>query len=482
MAEVQQHIIKKFSLELETADNGEQYKLQRRCSNLVKEKMTPAMDEIFTANFPGNSVTRISKIEIDLGNIDADKLEEIFIQECLKQLKQKIKSIANASSASEAIAIQLISEGQNILEQFFYFLETGILPLPASGNDIKEWEQNIIAAVKEQEDFFTGHFQQLIQKRHVASERLVAQFDINFINALLYAAGITGGNAISSVYEKLQLKIEAQLSVTAEKLLFAALIKTFCSLQVKDSQQFLSVITESPDALITAGDEYPKTFAQWEQLIYAFGKKDFLPQQKGEIAKAYKEITKDNNEKQIAEKKEETINVIKSAAVFIDNAGLVILHPFFETMFETLGFTQNKSFVNDASRYRALHLLQYMVNNEEATPEYILPLNKLLCGIPAEEHIERFITLNENEKKEALELLQAVISHWSALKHTSAEGLQEAFLRRRGKLSFNKTDAYWKLQVEKSAIDILLNKLPWGYSYIQLPWMQHRLVTEWQSY
>jgi len=46
-------------------------------------------------------------------------------------------------------------------------------------------------------------------------------------------------------------------------------------------------------------------------------------------------------------------------------------------------------------------------------------------------------------------------------------------------LSFIEEDRFWKLQVEKNALDVLLDKLPWGLSYIQLPWMKYRLITEW---
>jgi len=73
--------------------------------------------------------------------------------------------------------------------------------------------------------------------------------------------------------------------------------------------------------------------------------------------------------------------------------------------------------------------------------------------------------------------LIAVINHWEVLKNTSADGLREAFLQRRGKLS--RVDGGWLMQVEQRAIDVLLNKLPWGISIIKLPWMNEMLFVEW---
>lgn len=479
MAAAQQHIVRKFSLELETADNGDQYKLQRRCTDMAKEKMVPVLDEILTAYFPGDAVTRINKIEIDLGDVDANKLEETFVKEFIKQLKQRIKNFAAPTIISEPVPAQLITKAQSLLEQFFYFLRTGTFPLTAKAVKAKEWEQSIISAVDEQEYFFREHFQQLIQRQPVAAERLAAQFDIDFVTAILNRAGYANEYLVLELLGKLASKITARHQQTKRKLLLAALIQMLCDPLTKDRESLLLNFKERFAGTATADAEDLQTVEAWKQYISAFNKKSFSEKQTAPVKKAHVQASDNTKEKQKDAERKKAESVNTSDGVFIDNAGLVILHPFLETLFKAVGFTENKSFIDGASRYRAVHLLQYMVSNEEGTPEYLMPLNKVLCGVPAEDHVERFIVLNENEKQEAQRLLQTVINYWSALKHTSVEGLQEAFLRRRGKLSFNKTDAYWKLQTEKSAIDILLDKLPWGYSYIQLPWMQHRLITEW---
>jgi len=57
------------------------------------------------------------------------------------------------------------------------------------------------------------------------------------------------------------------------------------------------------------------------------------------------------------------------------------------------------------------------------------------------------------------------------------EALQEAFIRRNGKLNF-KGD-HWLLQVEKNAMDILVDRLPWGFGIIKLPWLQFLIHVEW---
>jgi hypothetical protein len=37
----------------------------------------------------------------------------------------------------------------------------------------------------------------------------------------------------------------------------------------------------------------------------------------------------------------------------------------------------------------------------------------------------------------------------------------------------------WLLRVERQAEDALLERLPWGWSWIRLPWMEHPLQVEW---
>ena len=87
------------------------------------------------------------------------------------------------------------------------------------------------------------------------------------------------------------------------------------------------------------------------------------------------------------------------------------------------------------------------------------------------------IILSKQEMDESTALLQSVINYWPSLKNTSIEGLQQTFLQRKGKLIT--TDTGWQLTVEQKTVDVLLNKLPWGFSTVKLPWMTGFLNVEW---
>ena len=79
--------------------------------------------------------------------------------------------------------------------------------------------------------------------------------------------------------------------------------------------------------------------------------------------------------------------------------------------------------------------------------------------------------------KKCRRLLTAVIEHWEALKGASIEAVQNTFLLREGKVT--KKEGQWLVQVERTGVDILLEKLPWNYSILKLPWLNELIYTEW---
>ena len=168
---------------------------------------------------------------------------------------------------------------------------------------------------------------------------------------------------------------------------------------------------------------------------------------------------------------------VKDNSLYVQNCGVVLLHPFLEIFFRELGFTEDKQFISDDARKRAVLLLNYLATGNTEAAEFNLVLQKFLCSLPIEETLPAALDLTETEITESKKLLRTVMDYWTPLKSTSIEGLQQTFLQREGKLT--QTEEGWLLQVEKKTVDILLGKLPWGFSTIRLPWMQEILHVEW---
>lgn len=166
-----------------------------------------------------------------------------------------------------------------------------------------------------------------------------------------------------------------------------------------------------------------------------------------------------------------------ATGLYIDHAGLVLLHPFLPLFFRGLGIAGDDTLLHEN---RALFLLHYLVTGNWCAAEYELVLMKVLCGLPLAFVSEPEDPLKPEEAEEAEALLAAVIRHWEALKNTGPAGLRETFLKRSGKL-VSKNDGEWLLQVESKGYDILLDRLPWEISMIRLPWMPSMLRVEWLS-
>ena len=170
-------------------------------------------------------------------------------------------------------------------------------------------------------------------------------------------------------------------------------------------------------------------------------------------------------------------------ALFIDNAGLVLLWPFLGSFFERLGLVVGRSFTGDAAAQTGARLLHFLASGDPDPAEHQLPLCKLLCGLDLLAPIDPPDPLDPNpplqaeQQAEAQALLAAVIAQASILGGLSADGLRGSFLLRRGQLSA--VDGHHLLRVERESWDIVLGRLPWSTGFVKLPWMAALLQVQW---
>lgn len=161
----------------------------------------------------------------------------------------------------------------------------------------------------------------------------------------------------------------------------------------------------------------------------------------------------------------------------VADAGIILLHPFLEELFTDTGLWKDKAWCTAHAPGQAMQLLSWLLNGEEGLPEYDLTLSKILTGLEVSTVLEATPPLPDKAFSMCNELLEAVISHWKALRSTGPGGLQEAFLIRPGKLI--QVSSGYKLQVAQKAQDVLLTHLPWGFATVKLPWMNGLLHVDW---
>ena len=156
---------------------------------------------------------------------------------------------------------------------------------------------------------------------------------------------------------------------------------------------------------------------------------------------------------------------------YINNAGLVLVHPFLPMLFKRLGLV-----TSGEDGARAVHLLQYLVDGRCDAPEPELLLNKLLCGLEPDSPAPP-IAPSDEEIALCDQLLAAVIANWSHMRNTSITGLRATFLQREGHLEWR--DGGCSLSVQRKTVDVLMDQLPWNLNVVRQPWMRQALQVHW---
>lgn len=172
---------------------------------------------------------------------------------------------------------------------------------------------------------------------------------------------------------------------------------------------------------------------------------------------------------------------VMDEAMYIKNAGLVLVYPFFPHYFSTLDMLEmplRKKFKTVDLAGRGVHLLQYIVNKTTETPEYDLSLNKILVGLEIGMTIGSSIEITDAERDLSEELLRVAISQWPTVKNSTPDGFRGSWLLRDGRLK--ERDGNWTLRVEQKGYDLLLDDLPWSISTVRVSWMDTILNVEWR--
>jgi hypothetical protein len=164
-------------------------------------------------------------------------------------------------------------------------------------------------------------------------------------------------------------------------------------------------------------------------------------------------------------------------AIALETAGLPLVAPFLPIFFHELELLDEEQYRSPAARHRAATVLHYLATGATAAAEQDLPLAKALAGIGLDEIYEAGEPLTDFEIASCEALLEALLGHAPMLGRIGVAGLRSAFLLRPGLLSTR--DGHWLLRVERRSIDVLVDRLPWSFAWVRLPWMQAPLQVEW---
>lgn len=473
--------------------------LQNRLSNLCQAELAPALEQVLNRYAPQTGHLFIDHLEINAGTIALERLEHDLVESVTQAIEKILRDLPQSDQRQRitTVNVQHKTEQQFIFDAFLYFLKWGRLPWSFHVPEGKNLEQVILDTWRD--NLLNPNIDAVYSVLTLSSarKRLVRQFSEVFLATLLEHIAPDIKKIIDAILPRLQCaEIPADVSQTFIMQLWET---SFALIRAPGNYTETRIIG-------TAWHELPVTMTQQSPLANLLehhwpnvtNNAKSLASHKGRIREAATEqLSKANTNKTsthalLASKKRadnnpdpiiSLVDEIRQSnqqqeereGLYIENAGLVLLHPFLPQFFKALQVADEESLIQPE---RALCLLHYLTTGQRIAPEYELVLPKILCNLPLESLTESDMQLTDSETAEATALLEAVIRHWEVLKNTGIDGLRGTFLLRAGKITLQ-DDGDWRLQLESRAYDILLAQLPWGIGLIKLPWMQRTLWVEW---
>jgi|21_taG_2_1085346.scaffolds.fasta_scaffold00147_20 hypothetical protein len=444
------NIIKKVQIGVNTPSLAHGMQLKDGLGDFFKEEILPEMDSYFNSLQKNNpKIIRIENISLEISIKGKDSLKDIKIL-IINELKRTINK-ENILSP-EWNDFKTTSPAQNEAEAFLHFLKTGTLPW---------W-------FEQKPNIWEGFFEETISKSETLKalknllskatirKRLIYQFDDNqlfkIVNSSLEKTEL--GDWQNKIPKKFRTQFwEAVLLYSIYKS-EKEIEKIFQNIPHKEVSKLLQISKESFGLNISLNTINLQNETSETEVSLKTEKK----QKEIDTTTSIEETETDKD------------------GILIQNAGLILLHPFLKMFFEKMDFLTEKN-IKPEKIDEAILLLHYLATGKEQPYEYELIFEKFLCNVPLHHPINRHILLTKEQKMACEILLEAVLGHWTALKSNSTAILQNEFLQREGKLTVSAEKQ--QLYIQRKTQDILLDKLPWNVYLIKIPWKEKILFVDW---
>jgi hypothetical protein len=461
----QRHVIKRQVIELTVSGAAQAQPLQDEISRIYRQRLIPLIDQCLTEMSDPDKLYRIESLELDLGVLDPQQPEDDFVEKVNNALRRELA--AQISNQEHARGATRQSPGTNShLELFALFVRTGNLPWWAETSNPHLLAENLKYLLHNAPKVLGPVLQELGREPRTR-QRMVNQYTDD---QLVELTGL--------LVPAYKLSIEDTYQALLRRLQNTGTASGWQNFQLRRSlwNNLLLVASLGGQEYLTFQDFYQ---AVLNRIAIEMGSTPrTLMTEMGQV------ITNDNAVVTMPTKKNGNEAEARMDSrfgeadeVYITNAGLVILWPFLEDFFAHVNLLESKQFKDRAAQQRAVGLLQVLATHGSISPEYLLPLNKILCGQEVEEVVEFGAPLLDTEAEECERLLGAVIAQAPILHDMTTNGFRGTFLLRPGVLSVR--DGLWLLQVEKETYDVVLERFPWSWQWVKLPWMDAPMRVEW---
>ncbi|MEI7830109.1 MAG: contractile injection system tape measure protein [Prolixibacteraceae bacterium] len=503
----------------ETADQA--FALRQQLNERWQETLLPVFDKVFTEFASGDDVILIPKIEIILKVAYGKEIWENIAQELYHQLSNSLRNEDQTNKGTSDNVTEKVSipADQYRLEVLLHYLHNGDLPRQ-SGFQTEVVSTLLIATIQEHWQKLAEYilfnqvsqpflfrliqllsFGEVIQLTEDVTGHLslAAKKELNLMlfallnsdeyyfdphTSLMLAAAFLHAGISNSIRRNIPNWEEAASRLlTADKLnevrKFLVLIPgnlLFFSTSTSDDKETDAKVETQKEAgqiskLRIFGTDFNAKFEESE------GQDTSLPGKMNSSDPS--EIFYGNRSASGGElsHSDSLLSQAKESRYSVQNAGLLLLHPFLVRLFVYCGILpENEKIISVWNLSKAAALLHFLATGRDEVFEFELGFIKVLLGLNPDQPLAVSKgLLSKSQKEEVDSLLNSVIEHWASLKSTSKEGLRSSFIQRNGLLLPNEDG--WKIHLESAAYDVLLKTIPWSYSIIKLPWMNKPIYT-----
>ena len=351
MTAVQFHIIRKQRVIAHyRGEQTDAFDLQRQLANLLSGvQANQALDTVLSEFSAGDEWVVLDKIEIEVGTMAGDRWESDFLQQIQAALRNKLfDAIPDALLQGETIRK---TNEQVDFEQLIYFLKQGFfehipfrIAQPENTSAFRPWMTDLIGKLSEAQ---LQVLNALLIQHTTARQRFLQQASPD--SWLLFLRKKTGHKPatdalLALVYPHLLAADAGQRDQIYKRILVAI-----------DAGKPIDVVH-------LVGDKYLKPASDDTDLS--------------------------------------GLNEPPTQAFFVQNAGVVLLHPFVFTCFDALGWLHKGRFTNETTRQKAVLMWHYLATGTNMADEYELTLAKLLSGLPLKTpFLDELLPLSDGKKK-----------------------------------------------------------------------------------
>ena len=485
------YIIEKVVVEVNVPNMETANSIKNSFSSYLQEKVFPQLERLLGEYDQTGRVARIDSLNLKIATLRYDDFEAIET-EIVNQFSNNLRALTGyPEKTSEAFlkpGVEIIPTEKSREDIFLFFLENGYLPWFGTENDItgflkpENWQKSL------SDRLFFDRLTKVLTHHKTAIERFFNQLDYKAVSTFIFKIKPLVKNTEKDILTLIQ-KLPRKSRQIFLRLLYFVSTGSETRVLVQTARQFSasfrSIIRHKNDGQSIALQSTLTGFFRKTEL-FTDDEKNVLTEiiltpftveqsQKSDSSETENEMLDEH----LLEHEIEPASFFErqEGEIAVQNAGLILLHPFFKTFFKTVDFLNEKGQIKNSEFHVAVQTLHFLATGSHDFFEGNLVFEKFLCGVPLKMPVEKESLLSEKIEAESLQLLTEVIRHWPALKNTSPEGLRQMFFQRNGKLI--QKDKNFRLIVERKAQDILLDKLNWNISLVKLPWSNELLYVEW---